>query len=568
LAHIVIGGIPPVNLGKYQVISLLGKGAFGEVVRATLDGPMGFKKQVALKRIHPHLVESNEKFVQSLVNEARLGGLLRHQNIVETYEFSQAGAAWYIAMEFVEGVSLDMVIERCRQTNTRLPPKLVLEMGEQMCAGLQYAHGLADEEGSPLGLVHRDLKPANLMLSKDGLLKIMDFGIAKAASNLYQTTQTGTVKGTLSYMSPEQVRGGANVDHRSDLFAVGVILHELLTTERLFVGENQMAIMFMVVQTDVRERVLFLNKLHPGLGDVLAKCLSPSADDRWNNAQELGRALRVLRQRMPGDENLGEAAALLAKSAEDVQLPEDDGHSGQFATFLKVFFDTSTEARWNPRTERPMDEKERASFESTLAAAPSAGGKDAATVIMAQGSGGVISASVPHAPPKKQESKLVWLVLGLVLLLAAIMVPMAYLLFTKPDPEPQQVVIREVVKEAPAAPAPPPATPKPQPVVQDPAPAVAQTQQVRNPQPQLPPEPQYEGTGVLKIKSSPWSFVEIDGARVGKTPFRAEAYPAGPHKVRLVCGECDPPDSKNFDIVVPKDGEKMVQGSFDLSLID
>jgi serine/threonine-protein kinase len=153
---------------------------------------MGFRKIVAIKRIHPHLVRDNEQFQHSLINEARVGGLLRHHNIVETYELAQDGDECFVVMEFVDGVTLDEVIAHAAATAAPLPTSLVLDMMEQVCRGLHHAHTFRDPDGEELHLVHRDLKPVNLMLAGDGVVKIMDFGIARAASNLYQTSHIPT----------------------------------------------------------------------------------------------------------------------------------------------------------------------------------------------------------------------------------------------------------------------------------------------------------------------------------------------------------------------------------------
>ena len=174
------------RFGKYDLAEVLGEGGMARVYRAVRAGPMGFRKEVALKQILPH-VAREEKLLRALINEARLGGHLRHRNVVEVYEFDHVEDTYYIAMEFVQGLTLDEVLHRTPPPG-RLPPRIVLQIALQVCAGLEYAHGATDEDGRPMHLVHRDLKPANLMLERDGVVKIMDFGIARAETNLFKTS--------------------------------------------------------------------------------------------------------------------------------------------------------------------------------------------------------------------------------------------------------------------------------------------------------------------------------------------------------------------------------------------
>ena len=376
------------HLGRYRLLSVLGKGGFGEVFRASHEGPHGFRKQVALKRIHPNLLDEDARFLGSLINEARLGGLLRHRNIVETYEFAEDGDEWFIAMEYVRGVSFDRLIERCRSTEAELPIGLVLAIGEQICSGLHYAHNLTDD-GEPLAIIHRDLKPANLMLTAEGVVKIMDFGIARAASNLYKTTSAGQSKGTPAYMSPEQVNGKPDICARSDLFSLGAILYELATATTLFAAESPVAAMFRVVEDDCSDDVARLDERLPGLAAVVGRCLAKEADERWPRARELGLALRQLKSETSGSETVEELAGAILRDDESVGLGRTQsfvpGMSPEFMQFTSRFLSTAAEP-WRPFSEKPLASatpvRSAAVKEAESAASrprPAAAGDDAAT---------------------------------------------------------------------------------------------------------------------------------------------------------------------------------------------
>ena len=239
----------PVPFGRYKLLNLLGEGGMAKVYRALLSGPMGFEKEVAVKRLDPK-VTADERVVKALINEARLGGQLRHKNIVEIYEFNHVDGHYFMAMEYVDGWTLEALVRRCRNRREHLPASVVCEIVTSICRGLGYAHSLEDKAGRALNLVHRDLKPANVMVSREGDVKLMDFGIAKADSNLYKTTAEDVTKGTPVYMSPEQVTG-AVLDQRSDIFSLGSILVELITNDTPFFANSLLAVMHAVLNANI-----------------------------------------------------------------------------------------------------------------------------------------------------------------------------------------------------------------------------------------------------------------------------------------------------------------------------
>jgi eukaryotic-like serine/threonine-protein kinase len=281
------------TFGRYKLMRLLGEGGMAKVYLAVLSGPMGFEKEVALKKIDARLTQ-DDRFVKALINEARLGGQLRHKNIVEVYEFNQVGEDYYLAMEYVNGWTLDAVVRNCRNANKPIPPGVVLQLAIDICRGLEYAHTLTTKDGAPMNLVHRDLKPGNVILSKGGDAKIMDFGIAKADSNLYKTTAADITKGTPIYMSPEQVTGSSKLSGRSDIFSMGSILHEILCLDVIFHGDNLLAIMHKVLQADIREALANVEERMPGLEAILAKAMSKKPEERYDGGGSMAKDLQAL----------------------------------------------------------------------------------------------------------------------------------------------------------------------------------------------------------------------------------------------------------------------------------
>ena len=337
------------QFGSYRLTHLLGKGGMASVYRALRSGPMGFSKEVAIKRLHDALA-NDEKILKALINEARLGGQLKHPNIVEVYEFNKVEETYFLAMEFVDGWTIDRILSFAKKYEAPLPTEVVLEVFMQVCDGLHYAHTLESLEGQDVKLVHRDLKPANIMVSRLGVSKIMDFGIAKAATNLFQTTivapEDKTTKGTPHYMSPEQVAGDPDISFHSDIFSLGSVIYECLMGEVLFGGDNLATVLFAVVKADVSSKLDEVDARVPGLGGILAKCLAKKASARWATAADFGRALQTLRDTLPGTDNIqdylyslrghlvGSQKRRQEKSTLVAQLPE-------FATLFSQLNDNS-----------------------------------------------------------------------------------------------------------------------------------------------------------------------------------------------------------------------------------
>lgn len=275
--------------GRYDILRLLGRGGMAEVFLARQRGEAGFSKHVVIKRILPHLAD-DEDFVDMLHDEARTAAELRHPNIAHVFDVGQDGGRTYIAMEYVHGQDMRRV-QRRAQREGGIPLIHALQMAIDTCAGLYSAHTSKDVKGMPLDIVHRDINPQNLLVSYDGVTKIVDFGIAKARSN-QSNTETGVIKGKYSYMSPEQA-GGFEIDARSDQFAVGIVLWELLAGKRLFKRAHDLATLAAVTDEPIPPPSRFA-PITKSLDNVVMKALSRHPDDRFADCRAMMMALEDL----------------------------------------------------------------------------------------------------------------------------------------------------------------------------------------------------------------------------------------------------------------------------------
>jgi serine/threonine protein kinase len=275
---------------RYTITERLDHGGMAEVFRGVAESMEGFKKSVAIKRILPNLTK-NQKFVAMFLDEARLSLFLQHANIVQVFDISKTpDNAYFLVMEFVDGCNLKGLIERQKQKNKRIDVGHSVYLMIECCKALQYAHSLEHPEtNEPLGIVHRDISPPNILLSKNGEIKLVDFGLAKANSQI-ESTDPGVVKGKFSYLSPEAA-SGQNVDHRADVFAVGIILWELFTGRRLFYGENDYQTVELVRQARVPSIAALNPEIDAEIEQVVRKALAREPDDRYQNAADLGDAL-------------------------------------------------------------------------------------------------------------------------------------------------------------------------------------------------------------------------------------------------------------------------------------
>jgi serine/threonine-protein kinase len=275
----------PTHFGRYELVDVLGEGGMARVYLAQRTGPMGFQTDLALKIVRRKAGKRSE-FVSLLTREAVIGGFLRHPNIVATVDFDQVDGHYFIGMEYVEGHTLEELMKLAKRDRRRFPPLLALDIVQQVCRGLSYAHRLRDRQGRPLNIIHRDIKPGNIMISNFGVAKITDFGIAKAAVETGVVTATNVVRGTPLYMSPEQATGRP-LDFRSDLFSVGLMLYEMLTGKRLFEMKDIVSTMESIARAEIGDAPAVVDAIVPDLGPVLRRLLQLHPMARYDDAEEI-----------------------------------------------------------------------------------------------------------------------------------------------------------------------------------------------------------------------------------------------------------------------------------------
>src|SRR5688572_24853927 len=274
---------------RYQITERVDQGGMAEVFRGVAESIQGFKKSVAIKRILPNLTK-NKKFVSMFLDEARLSLHLQHANIVHVFDIGMSDTTYFIVMEYVDGANLKAVIEFSKRNGRRIQIAHTLYLMLEVCKGLAYAHDATDPTtNEALGIVHRDISPPNILISKNGEVKLVDFGLAKATSQI-ETTDPGVVKGKFSYLAPEAA-SGQEVDHRADIFAVGILLWEMLTGKRLFYGETDYQTVELVRQAKIPPIAPLNRDVEPDLEAVVKKALARDPRDRFQHAADLQDAL-------------------------------------------------------------------------------------------------------------------------------------------------------------------------------------------------------------------------------------------------------------------------------------
>ncbi|HVK74871.1 MAG TPA: protein kinase [Kofleriaceae bacterium] len=283
------GALVGQRLGNYELVALLALGGTAEIYLARIDGTAGFEKYVVVKCLHDHLADDRE-FVQMFLDEARLGAQLAHSNIVQTLGLGAQDDRYYLVMEHIAGMSLALMARRAteRVAGGRIPVALVLGAAVQACGGLHYAHEVASG-GRPLNLIHRDVSPQNLVVTFEGVVKIVDFGIAKAEER-ETATRSGTIKGKFAYMSPEQCQA-RDVDRRTDVFALGVVVHELITGRRLFKRPSTYDTYQAILECKVPAPSSVNHELDPALDPVVMKALARNPSQRYPTAEAFGEAM-------------------------------------------------------------------------------------------------------------------------------------------------------------------------------------------------------------------------------------------------------------------------------------
>lgn len=277
----------PFTIGKYTLLDRIAAGGMAELHRALISGEHGFEKLIAIKRLLPHLADE-EAVVTSFIDEAKLAALLQHRNIVQIYDFGSMEGTYFIAMEYLSGKDLHALLKSCSETGRRLGVEHAVFIALQVCEGLDYAHRLKDLQGTPLHIIHRDVSPQNVFIHYDGEVKIIDFGIAKAAGQSTKT-QWGMLKGKVAYMSPEQAQG-VPIDHRSDIFATGILLYEMVTGVRMFSGEA-MEVLSKVREAQFAPPETMAPDLPPELFGILHRALAADPEKRYSTCSEMAADL-------------------------------------------------------------------------------------------------------------------------------------------------------------------------------------------------------------------------------------------------------------------------------------
>jgi serine/threonine-protein kinase len=269
------------TIGRYVLCDEIAAGGMATVHFGRLVGPVGFSRTVAIKRLHPQFAKDPE-FVSMFVDEARLAARIRHPNVVQTLDVVTTEGELFVVMDYVQGESLGRLLRASRDQT--IPPRVLASIVCGALHGLHAAHEATDEHGQRLGIVHRDMSPQNLLVGSDGVARVLDFGVAKAAGRV-QTTKQGRIKGKLGYMAPEQLQGEAT--RKSDVFAMGVILWEALTRRRLFVGEGPAETVHKIMTLAIEPPSSFERDLPPGIDRIVLRALDRDAELRYATARDM-----------------------------------------------------------------------------------------------------------------------------------------------------------------------------------------------------------------------------------------------------------------------------------------
>lgn len=289
---------PPEPFGRYILLNRIAVGGMAEVFRASLRGIGGFEKIVAIKRLHPNFSEDRQ-FIRMLLDEAKISAQLTHVNIAQIYDFGVVDDHYFIAMEFLEGKDLFQLLRKIYTDKVLIPLEAAVYIGMQICSGLYYAHNKRDRNGRPLTLIHRDISPQNILISYDGEVKIIDFGIAKAAER-FTATESGVIKGKFYYMSPEQARGNP-LDYRSDIFSAGLILYEILTSSLVYTDEENVTLLRRVQEATIPNPASVRHEITPMLDKIVMKALAENPDQRYQDALSMYRALADFMLTLPSN---------------------------------------------------------------------------------------------------------------------------------------------------------------------------------------------------------------------------------------------------------------------------
>ena len=279
----------PATYGRFRLTGRIGIGGMAEVFRAVVKGPQGWERELVVKRILPSL-SGNAEFTKMFIREAKISALLVHPNIVQTFEFGEAEGTYFIAMEGVQGVTLRELLTKLKKEQRAMPFMVIADVAKQVCTGLDYAHTLKGPDGTALEIVHQDVSPTNIMLAFNGTVKILDFGIARAASFAEEEAKKGLIKGKVAYLAPEQVNLQP-FDHRIDIFALGIVMHEMMTGARLFQAKNDINKMRQLLAAPIPPPSSINAAVPRELDRIVMKALEVDPTQRYQSATAMANDL-------------------------------------------------------------------------------------------------------------------------------------------------------------------------------------------------------------------------------------------------------------------------------------
>ena len=369
----VSGGQP---FGDYTLLDRIAVGGMAEVWRARRSGVEGFQKTVAIKKILSHLTDSTD-FIDMFIDEAKLAAQLTHNNIIQIYDLGKVDDDYFIAMEFVDGKDLRTILKKSASLERPLPLNLALMIVAALARALDYAHRKKGFDDRALGLVHRDVSPQNVLISYEGEIKLCDFGIVKAVAKA-STTQMGALKGKLQYMSPEQA-WGKSVDSRSDIFSLGSVLFEVLSGEKLFIGDSEIGVLDAVRECRIRSLLDMRPELPPVVDRIVGKALEQDPADRYATAGDMEKDIQdVLRDLDPGDDSKGLSAYMASLFQPALEAPSFEPISEGSAVYVPPMPgepSSSSDAIMPPPSQGPPEPPADGAAPATPAETPAKGGR-------------------------------------------------------------------------------------------------------------------------------------------------------------------------------------------------
>jgi eukaryotic-like serine/threonine-protein kinase len=279
------------RVDRYELMGEIASGGMATVYLARLTGMGGFQRFVAMKRLHPHLA-SEKEFVEMFLDEARIAARIHHPNVVPILEVGASSVGYYLVMEYIEGDTLARLLARAASTGKRLPVSVALRIAIDMLSGLHAAHELHDDQNQPVHLVHRDVSPQNVLVGQDGIARITDFGVARAASRL-TATRVGQLKGKIAYMAPEQAAGAEDLDRRADVFSSGIVIWEALAQKRLFKAENEAATLSRVMTEPVPLLFQIAPQVSKEVSGIVMRALDRDVNKRFSTCAAFADALEA-----------------------------------------------------------------------------------------------------------------------------------------------------------------------------------------------------------------------------------------------------------------------------------